>query len=95
MKAVGPEKWSLLQSCYDSLLQHSSPSIQHTLAASLGEIASLTKGLLSSDFLMNSYSSFLNHSDSEIVIATIHSSSLLFQSVNTPYQVVLCQVKEW
>lgn len=94
MKAVGSEKWSLLQSCYESLLQHSSPSIQHTLAASLGEIASLTKGLISSDFLLKTYSSFLNHSDSEIVISIIHSSSLLFQSISTPYQVALCQVKE-
>lgn len=92
MKAVGKENWVRLQPLYEQLLEHSSPSIQLTLAASLGEIASLTQGSSSSDFLMKYFTIFLHHSDSDIVTACIHSSSSLFKSITIPYQIILCQV---
>lgn len=41
---------------------------------------------------MKQYTEYLNHTDSSIVTAGIRSSSQLFRSIDTPHQVVLCEV---
>lgn len=82
----------MLKPCYEKLFQQPLQAIQLTLAASLGEVSHLAEGLIEPSFLLKQYTEFLNHTDSSIVTAGIKSSAQLFRSIDSPHQVVLCEV---